>query len=92
MSKLGIQLAGDIIAPYFLPALNLALVWIVLLSCIVIYVVDLAANQMSTLVASVCNANHIYILYTIITLKVSFKSNYYNKTALVTQEHLLQRL
>lgn len=56
MFKLGTQLAGDIIAPYFLPALYLAPIWIVLLFCNVIYVVNLASNQMSTLVASVCNA------------------------------------
>lgn len=92
MSKLGIQFVGDIIAPYFLPALNFALVWIVLLACNVIFVVDLASNQMSTLVASVCNADHIYILYTIITLKVSLKAiafnynNYYNKITLVTRK------
>lgn len=85
MFKLGIQLAGDIIAPYFLPALYLAPIWIVLLFCNVIYVVNLASNQMSTLVASVCNAHHIYISYTIITLKVSFKSNYCNKTVQVTK-------
>lgn len=51
-------------------------IWIVLLFCNVIYVVNLASNQMSTLVALVCNAHHIYISYTIITLKVSFVSKY----------------
>lgn len=85
MFKLGIQHAGDIIAPYFLPALYLAPVWIVLLFCNVIYVVNLASNQMSTFVASVCNAHLIYISYTIIALKVSYESNYCIKTVRITR-------